>query len=172
MVQKLGADYMLSQNTGTQFETYRRNSFIVQLAGFDTELTTQDCDLPGWTADQIEVPHFNDAVKIAGRIRFKNVRMSFLDCITPNIHQQFMDWANLVYNSKTHAKGYAKDYKKQGSIHQFDVAAQNERIWTCVGIWPTQSPGQMESLTYDDHGVLKVGIELSVDYSWVGAEAA
>lgn len=171
MVQKFGADYMLSQNTGTQFETYHKNTFVVFIDSFDTELTTQDCDLPGWSSDVLEVPHWNDSVKVGGRVHFKNVRLSFLDCVTPNIHGQFYNWATLYYNPKTHQKGYAKDYKKQGTIHQFDVTGQNERIWTCLGMWLPQSPGQNETLSYEDHGIQKVQVEICVDYAYLGAAA-
>ena len=160
----LRVDYMLSQSTGAKGEPIRGNNFEVHIAELHGEvhLMAQTFTLPAFSMAQSEVNHFNEKSKIAGGpVEFNNATLEILDTVDPDTGKAIWDWWKKVFDEETGEVGYASDYKKEGTVFQFDSKGNKQREWKLTGIWPTSV--DFGSADYTDHEPKRISIELSVD---------
>lgn len=146
-------------------EPVRQNAWevlIEQLGGSELALFAQTCTLPNPSIPQIEIPHFNEKTKIAGGpAEFPNISLEIIDTVDPDTARKIWEWYSLVYNPETSAIGFASEYKKQGSIVQYDSKGNQLRTWKASGLWPTSiNYGQAD---YSSGEPLRIALELSCD---------
>lgn len=138
-------------------------------------LSLKDADPPGLSIDRQGIKHFNTTSHYAGALTpTENMSLHFRDYIDRDVLGDLAKWFRKVYNPKTGAIGWARDYKKQGSLLLLppgmpsgdapgvvNSEAYRNRKWICKGSFPV-------SLKHDpfdndnSEGVL-VTMDLSVD---------
>lgn len=159
---QLRIDYMLSEGTGKTGEPTRNNTWEVTINDFqDCTLYASTVSLPTPTVSPIEINHFNEKLKIAGAVDVPNVSLEVMDTIDPDLAGQLYEWYKKIYDPETGEVGYASEYKKQGSIVQYDSKGNRVREWTLSGMWPATCT--MGSLDYSSADPVKIQIDFSVD---------
>jgi hypothetical protein len=139
---------------GGSFEPQRTNNFALVVTGIpnaaNLTLFTKGVELPGVGITVKQIGFFNEFVKYAGRIKpFEDVTATFHDYLDADTVGFLSAWYNIVVNFQNGAIGFAKDYKKQGSVYLLppgmpgqspgavDTVPYNNRIWNLSGMWPS-----------------------------------
>lgn len=168
----LGASFMMSENTDAEHEVLRRNHWEIQIQGIDSIIAAQNFNPPNYDVEKIEVPHYNDVIKIAGKTTPGDLRVDLLDFVKPNIAGQVWDWFKLVYDPNTSKRKYASRYKRQARIFLYDPEEVLLRTWSLKGLFPLNNPFGGESYDYSSHDVVKIAMAFSVDYCTMDGAAA
>lgn len=163
MPKTFGAGFMMSQNTGTNFELVRRHNWEVQIDQFDTVLPAKTVSISRIELENIDVFHYNERIKIAGRPNPTDIRLELHDAVNPNVVQELWNWYKQIYDPNTGAMGYASSYKRQGTIRQYDIAGLPVRTWTCMGLWLKAPPTPEETLDYSSHDPVTLSLVMSCD---------
>lgn len=158
----LRADYMVSQGTGTVGEPLRGCTFEVVIPFLaNVTLFVDSMTTPNYTLNQVEVHHFNEKLKIAGKPDIPNISLVVRDVVTPNLMQQMWLWFNLGYQPLTGQIGYASTYKQMGFLQQFDTMGVLHKTWELVGLWIVSiNPGQHD---YTSDAPLQITLDMSCD---------
>lgn len=167
---RLGALYKGTNHMGrlVAFEPQRLYNFELQIVGLDSLYTA---DRPGVQGDAtkegihfgsaaerilvacssfsvpdtnvgtIEIPHYNNTTKYAGKVTFDNATLvveSFLGSFTEQI---MTTWARCVYDPRTQNIGFKHDYAKDMFVIQYDSKGGTPRVWKMENAWPSVLPG-------------------------------
>jgi len=163
MATQLKIDYQLSDNTGLAGEPFRGCTYEIFINGFAEDLTLycSTSGLPAYTSNVIEVHHFNEKTKIAGKPDIGNIDITVNDVVAPATALNLWNWYLTVYDPTTGAVGYAMDYKRRGRLYQYDTKGNNARRWDCFNLWPTSyNPG---TLDYSSDAVQQITMSLACD---------
>jgi hypothetical protein len=164
MPQTFGAQYMLAQGNGINFETIKRNTWEVQIDVFDTVLSAQSVTYDGFTLDKGEIWHMNTRVQYVKSPKPGDLTIQLLDFITPGIVSQLWTWFKQHSDPNTGIAGYASDYKRHGQVFQYDGKGNLIRTWSMAGLAMLGAPLPGEALDYSsqDHGhiTLKLACDL------------
>lgn len=156
------ANYMLSEGVASLGEAVRGNTWEVTINDFtDLVLYASTVTLPTLTVSPIEIYHFNEKLKIAGLVDTPNITIEVMDTINPQIAETLYTWYQSIYNPETGKIGYASEYKRQGSIIQYDTKGAKIRHYILQGMWPATCT--MGSLDYSSADPIKISIDFSVD---------
>jgi len=150
-------------------EFVRSNTFEVYIEGELNDicpLHVVSCSLPLPNVEPIEVPHFNVTNKVAGKPTFDNVELVVRQTFQPNAIHQLWNWMRKVFDPETGQVGYAADYKRTGTLNQYDQKGVLIASWTLYGIWPSNVSGIDHN--YDGAEPIQVTISMSVDYAKMG----
>ena len=146
-------------------EVQRDNHFEVQITdivgGELLTLAVQSTNLPTITVPQVELPHGNGVVKVAGQPEFDDVTIEVKDFIGDDIEGKLYQWHNEVYNPYSDEIGMAVDYKKEGYLYQYAPNGDNRRTWNLRGLWPTSF--ESGDMNYEGSDQKLVTLTLSVD---------
>lgn len=158
-----------------QYETYlsvgnnvgefvRSNTFEVEIEGLEgiCPLHVVSCPLIFPSVDPIEVPHFNVTNKVAGKPTFDTIELVVRQTFQPDAIAKIWQWVTKVFDPETGKVGYAADYKKTGTLIQYDQKGEEIASWTLYGVWPSSVTGIDHN--YDGADPIQVSITLSVDY--------
>ena len=132
-------------STSERFEPQRTNNFALIIAGFpeDFTLSVVSFPLPTITNEVIEMQRGNTKVKLAGPASYDNKDIVVRDFIGSDIESLVEQWRIQVFNQRTEAIGWMRDYKRNGTMIQFAPDGTFQRTWTVEGMWPS-------SVTYGD----------------------
>ena len=146
-------------------EVQRDNHFEVQIADIEAEelltLAVQSTNLPTITVPQVEIPHGNGVVKVAGQPEFDDITIEVKDFIGDDVEGKLYQWHNEVYDPYSDEVGFAADYKKDGYLNQFAPDGSHKRTWNIRGVWPTSF--ESGDMNYEGSDQKLVTLTLSVD---------
>ena len=145
------------------FEVQRTNNFEVVLQGFPPEFTlaVESSPSPVISNDPIELAYGNSKVKVAGQATFDDFDIQIKDFIDADMEMYLYDWRGQVYDPWTDRIGWAKDYKRNGFLHQYAPDGTCQRSWKLWGVWPTNFNGG--DFQYDGGDKKLISMTLSVD---------
>ena len=145
------------------FEVQRTNNFEVILQGFPKEFTlaVESAPSPVISNDPIELAYGNSKVKVAGQASFDDFDIQIKDFIDADLEMFLYQWRGQVYDPWTDRIGWAKDYKRNGFLHQYAPDGTCQRSWKLWGVWPTNYNGG--DFQYDGGDKKLISMTLSVD---------
>jgi len=164
MPKELGSQFMMTQNSGHDYEVRLTNHFEVEIDGIDSILSCSDCSPPKWSVPALEVAHYNGSVKIAGRPTLGEMSITLRDHVSPDIAGQLWSWYKQVHDPSTDKMGTPSDYKRQGTVYEYSIAGDLVRSWTCQGLWLGETPvGSQHS--YEGSSVSTIPVKLNCDFA-------
>ncbi len=157
-VSNFAGDALLHQSGN--YEPQRKSNFAAVIYGVgDTDtlvLSLASCNVPEITIVEGRIKYFNETMKFAGSIApFPDGSMVFNDFIDRSTLQTLANWMKQVANFSTGGIGWARDYKKKGSIillppsmpgggvGAVTSSPYRNRVWDMHGVW-------IKTLKYDD----------------------
>lgn len=162
------------------FEVQRTNHFEVVIhldelekLGIDSKgiehirMSTKSFTQPKVSAEQLELRHGNDIVKVAKSPTWDDLTLTVYDTIGVDQVNLLQQWFNMIFNPKTKLMGLAKDYKCTATLYMYSPDGDSmKRQWNLQGVWP-KSFGQGNEFSFDGTGDGQtVSLELSVDRYW------
>lgn len=153
----------LFMSANYQFEVQRTNNFEVILQGFPPEFTlaVESSPSPVISNDPIELAYGNSKVKVAGQASFDDFDIQIKDFIDADMEMYLYEWRGQVYDPWSDRIGWAKDYKRNGFLHQYAPDGTCQRSWKLWGVWPTNYNGG--DFQYDGGDKKLISMTLSVD---------
>ena len=168
-VAKKGAIYKGTNHMGKliSYEPQRLYNFELQIVGLDNLYTA---DKPGTDNGQqeglhfgsaaerilvacssfsvpntefgtIEIPHYNNVTKYAGKVTFGNATLKVEQFLGSFTEQIMTAWSRCVYDPRTQNIGYKADYAKDMYVIQYDSKGGTPRVWKMENAWPAVLPG-------------------------------
>lgn len=162
------------------FEVQRTNHFEVVLdldkleigggqSGVLSEhirMSVKSISAPKITAEQLELRHGNDVVKVAKSPTFDDLTLTLHDTIGRDQLDVMQMWFNRVFSRENKLMGLVSDYKTTGTLYMYSPDCSLIRKWNLEGIWP-KSFGTGSDFSFDGTGDGQtVNVELSVDRYW------
>lgn len=160
------------------FEVQRTNHFEVvidlgklNLEGADAlrdhiRLSTKSITAPKVSAEQLEIRHGNDVVKVAKAPTFDDLTLTVHDTIGKDQIDVMQKWFNRVFDRSSKLMGLVSSYKTVGTLYMYSPDCTIVRVWHLEGIWP-KSFGQGSEFSFDGTGDGQtISLELSVDRYW------
>ena len=163
MPQAMRIDYQLSQSTGGTGERVRGMTFelIIDQLAAGTPLYVRTSGFTKVGVDPVEVNHFNEKLKMAGKPTFQDISVVIDDVVTPETAKEINAWWKLVYDAETGVIGYTSDYKKQATLIRYDTKGKEVSKWQLYGVFPTSVDfGEGD---YSNADSVNINITLSVD---------
>ena len=96
--------------------------------------------IPNFTQSVISINRGNTVVKYAGTMTFENGSMEVIDYIGADSKSVLMAWQALSGNIKNETVGYARDYKKDCYLIEYDPSYKEVRHWEIKGAWVAGVP--------------------------------
>lgn len=97
--------------------------------------------VPNTEVGTIEIPHYNNTTKYAGKVTFGNATLKIEQFLGGFTEQIMTTWARCVYDPKTQNIGFKNDYAKDMYVIQYDSKGGNPRVWKMENAWPNVLPG-------------------------------
>ena len=97
--------------------------------------------VPNTEFGTIEIPHYNNTTKYAGKVNFGNATLKIEQYLGAFTEQIMTTWARCVYDPKTQNIGYKSDYAKDMYVIQYDSKGGTPRVWKMENAWPAVLPG-------------------------------
>ena len=97
--------------------------------------------VPNTEFGTIEIPHYNNTTKYAGKISFGNATLKVEQFLGSFTEQIMTTWARCVYDPRTQNIGYKADYAKDMYVIQYDSKGGTPRVWKMENAWPAVLPG-------------------------------
>ena len=97
--------------------------------------------VPNTEVGTIEIPHYNNTTKYAGKVTFGNATLKIEQFLGSFTEQIMTTWARCVYDPKTQNIGFKNDYAKDMFVIQYDSKGGNPRVWKLENAWPNVLPG-------------------------------
>jgi hypothetical protein len=149
------------------FEPQLSPRFSFEISGLDgNDSETIVLSLDGFTPpvesnEAVEILQGNEKRRVAGQADFQNATLVVKDFVDAGIRDALHRWRRKVYNPETGLMGYARDYKKQASLIWTGPDGQSQRVYTLIGVWPTEmNPGAGDMNSSDN---IKIEMTLAVD---------
>ena len=89
----------------------------------------------------IEIPHYNNTTKYAGKVTFGNATLKIEQFLGSFTEQIMTAWARCVYDPRTQNIGFKNDYAKDMFVIQYDSKGGTPRVWKLENAWPNVLPG-------------------------------
>ena len=168
-VAKMGAVYKGTNHMGKllAFEPQRLYNFELQIVGLDNLYTADNVgtdngtysglhfgsaaerilvacssfSVPNTEFGTIEIPHYNNTTKYAGKVSFGNATLKVEQFLGSFTEQIMTAWARCVYDPRTQNIGYKADYAKDMYVIQYDSKGGTPRVWKMENAWPAVLPG-------------------------------
>lgn len=114
-----------------EYEPKRENRFFAEFADdLGIEIwKVQSFKKPSFSANSIEIPFINETNYVAGKYKWEQMDITFLDPIGPSTSIQLMEWVRLHAESLTGRMGYAAGYKKNINLKALDPAGIEVEKW-------------------------------------------
>ena len=151
------ADHIAAQSGG--FEPQRLNHFTIQFAGLGSadviESSLLNFQMPTSEIQEVVIPYGNEDRKVAGKATVSEMSLTIVDYVDKDTWGAFNEWKNQVYNARSGEIGWAKDYKREGTVTLYGPKGEKTRRWKCIGCWPrsitpeqfTQESAERNNLT-------------------------
>lgn len=97
--------------------------------------------VPNTEVGTIEIPHYNNTTKYAGKVSFGNATLKVEQFLGSFTEQIMTTWARCVYDPRTQNIGFKNDYAKDIFVIQYDSKGGNPRVWKMENAWPNVLPG-------------------------------
>lgn len=97
--------------------------------------------VPNTEFGTIEIPHYNNTTKYAGKVTFGNATLKVEQFLGSFTEQIMTTWARCVYDPRTQNIGYKADYAKDMYVIQYDSKGGTPRVWKMENAWPAVLPG-------------------------------
>ena len=97
--------------------------------------------VPNTEFGTIEIPHYNNTTKYAGKATFGNATLKVEQFLGSYTEQIMTAWSRCVYDPKTQNIGYKADYAKDMYVIQYDSKGGTPRVWKMENAWPAVLPG-------------------------------
>lgn len=97
--------------------------------------------VPNTDFGQIEIPHYNNTTKYAGKVTFGDATLVVEQFLGSFTEQIMTTWARCVYDPRTQNIGYKNDYAKDVFVIQYDSKGGTPRVWKMENAWPNVLPG-------------------------------
>jgi hypothetical protein len=97
--------------------------------------------VPNTEFGTIEIPHYNNTTKYAGKVSFGNATLKVEQFLGSFTEQIMTTWSRCVYDPKTQNIGYKADYAKDMYVIQYDSKGGTPRVWKMENAWPAVLPG-------------------------------
>ena len=97
--------------------------------------------VPNTEFGTIEIPHYNNTTKYAGKVSFGNATLKVEQYLGAFTEQIMTTWARCVYDPVTQNIGYKNDYAKDIYVIQYDSKGGTPRVWKMENAWPAVLPG-------------------------------
>lgn len=117
--------------------------------------------VPNTDFGQIEIPHYNNTTKYAGKVTFGDATLVIEQFLGSFTEQIMTTWARCVYDPRTQNIGYKNDYAKDVYVIQYDSKGGTPRVWKLENAWPNVLPGAEWS--YDSTDRRKMSYTLKCD---------
>lgn len=167
-VSKLGAVYKGTNHMGKllSYEPQRLYNFELQIVGLDNLFTADNVgtnngnqglhfgsaaerilvacssfSVPNTEFGTIEIPHYNNTTKYAGKVSFGNATLKVEQYLGAFTEQIMTAWSRCVYDPRTQNIGYKADYAKDMYVIQYDSKGASPRVWKMENAWPAVLPG-------------------------------
>ena len=160
----LGAEFM---SADYRYEVQRTNNFEVVLDGMDDAFTlaVESAPSPSINNDPIELAYGNANVKVAGAATYDDFEITCKDFIDADMEAYLYEWRGQVYDPKSDRIGWAKDYKRDGYLHQYSPDGTCIRSWRIIGAWPTNFNGG--DFAYDGADKKVITMTLAIDKAFL-----
>lgn len=167
-VANMGAVYKGTNHMGKllAYEPQRLYNFELQIVGLDNLYTADNpgtsdgtdglhfgsaaerilvaCSsfsVPNTEFGTIEIPHYNNTTKYAGKVSFGNATLKVEQFLGSYTEQIMTAWSRCVYDPRTQNIGYKADYAKDMYVIQYDSKGGTPRVWKMENAWPAVLPG-------------------------------
>ena len=111
--------------------------------------------IPNFTQGVITINRGNTQVKFAGTMTFENGEIEVIDYIGADSKSVLMAWQKLSGDIKNETVGYARDYKKEAYLIEYDPNYKEVRHWEISGAWiPTVPNDQLSHEGGNDKRVI------------------
>ena len=97
--------------------------------------------VPDTTFGMIEIPHYNNTTKYAGKVEFGDASLVVEQYLGSFTEQIMTTWARCVYDPRTQNIGYKNDYAKDMFVIEYDSKGGTPRVWKMENAWPNVLPG-------------------------------
>lgn len=167
MPQQMRIDYQLSKGSGARGERIRGMTFEALIEGLanGTPLYVRTSGFPKVQVDPIEVNHFNEKLKMAGKPSFQDISIVIDDVVDPATAREIYDWWTLVYDQDQGIIGYASEYKRNGTLIRYDTKGDMQAEWKITGVFPTNIDfGEGD---YTNADAVQINVTLSVDRAYM-----
>lgn len=165
------------------FEPQRESNFAVIIPGVDQGdllvLSVKSADVPGMNVVKKGIKYFNTTAFYAGALSpVENFTIEYHDYLDRDILAILARWHRKVYNPDTGAIGFARDYKRDGSLFLLppgmpaadapgvvESTEYMDRTFRLRGIWP--SVLKYPTLSHDSEGenaIIKVDFSVDMAY--------
>jgi hypothetical protein len=144
-------------------EPKRKNRFTLEFPadlGF-SEWMVSTASRPSVTIDSVEIPYMNISTFVAGRSKWDQMNITFIDAIGPSTSQKVMEWIRQCVEHSTGAMGYATQYKKNLVLKMLDPAGIVVEKWVLYGCFITNA--NFGDLSYNDGELANVQITIQFD---------
>lgn len=113
------------------FEPKRENRFFAEFASeLGIEVwKVQTFKRPTMSINSVEIPYLNETNYVAGKYKWEQMDITFIDTIGPSTSIQLMEWVRLHAESLTGRMGYAAGYKKNILLKSLDPAGVEVEKW-------------------------------------------
>ncbi len=168
---------------GGSFEPQRSSNFALIIPDVgDNEtlvLSLKSADIPGLSVVKQGIKFFNTVANYAGSLsQMENLSLEYRDYIDRDVLKILAKWYSKVYCPKTGAIGWARDYKRNGSLFLLppgmaaadcpgavDAQEFQDRTYVLKGVFPLTL--KYPQLDHDSEGEnTLISLDLSVDLAF------
>ncbi len=125
------------------------------------KLSVSKSSVPHFSIAPIEIRRGNSVVKYAGNPSFDAGSLECQDFVGIDTKSTLMAWQALAYDVINDKGGYAKDYKKNCTLVEYDQAGKEIRHWELIGCWISSISEDDFDITQD--GDRKIACEVQYD---------
>ena len=147
------------------YEPLKENRFLMR---FPSDLGIQEwwvksASRPQININSVEIPFLNTSTYVAGRYKWKSIKVSLRETIGPATSQAVMEWVRLHAESVTGRMGYAAGYKRNCELEMLDPTGVVVSKWILVNCMIVDDVAFGE-LDYSKEDITTVDITLQPDY--------
>lgn len=113
------------------FEPKRENRFYAEFAdelGIEV-WKVQTFKKPSLNINSVEIPYMNETNYVAGKYKWAQMDITFIDTIGPSTSTQLMEWVRLHSESLTGRQGYKSGYGKNINLKALDPTGIEVEKW-------------------------------------------
>jgi len=114
-----------------EYEPKRQNRFLAEFASeLGVEVwSVQKFKKPSMKINSVVIPYLNTENYVAGKYKWDEMSITFLDPIGPSTSQILMEWVRLHAESLTGRMGYKAGYAKNIWLKQLDPTGVEVEKW-------------------------------------------
>lgn len=128
----------------------------------DMELSLLTASRPQLSIGEVEFHRLNEKYYYPeGKATYEPMEVSFYDTIGLNAGRYLYGWFRAVFDFKTGAVGYKKNFVAEGILSMLDPKGTVIEQWRLINCWPTNI--NFNDLSYEDTGAAMVNTTIRYD---------